>query len=367
MSSLKFGEINKDRTKKKYLGILTYGENTKLSDGTTLQFNHDNKYFSSIDIVDGKLIVKNNNGDILQSLDIPTGTTIKTVDGNPIVLQETTLYHNTSGAAKGDYGDKYAQSPSFGESFKVPFIQVDEYGHINYINTHDVSIPSIDNELSSTSTNPVQNKVIYEALQNIDGGGSTSIWEGTQEEFDSIENKDANIVYFIKENDQSEYTTIMEGSSTELIFNYPLTGTVTITSEVKNSVSEIRKSDELGIYGIYVNKAYYETDGNGNIFKLDGLLDMSNISSIIIHGYLKSNTSNVTNSLYIAKVDNPTNYKESNWTLVYQNTSNIYEEFSVEINIEDTETRELYFYISHGAESTIYTSFALIDKIIIKE
>ena len=143
MSSLKFGEINKDRTKKKYLGIITYGENTKLSDGTTLQFNHDNKYFSSVDIINGELVIKNNNGDTIYSLEMPVSLSeLKTIEGNPVILQDTTISHNTSGATKGDYGDKYAQSPSFGESFKVPFIQVDEYGHINYINTHDVTLPT---------------------------------------------------------------------------------------------------------------------------------------------------------------------------------------------------------------------------------
>ena len=170
MSSLKFGEINKNKTKKKYLGILTYGKNTKLSDGTTLQFNHDNKYFSSVDIINGELVIKNNNGDTIYSLEMPVSLSeLKTIEGNPVILQDTTISHNTSGATKGDYGYKYAQSPPFGDSFKVPFIQVDEYGHINYINTHDVSIPNTTD--IETRISNIENSIgqISSMLDSING------------------------------------------------------------------------------------------------------------------------------------------------------------------------------------------------------
>ena len=94
---------------------------------------------------------------------------LKTIEGNPVILQDTTISHNTSGATKGDYGDKYAQSPSFGESFKVPFIQVDEYGHINYINTHDVSMPSITD--IETRISNIENSIgqISSMLDSING------------------------------------------------------------------------------------------------------------------------------------------------------------------------------------------------------
>lgn len=68
-------------------------------------------------------------------------------------------------------------SPSSGGTFTaVDRITRDAYGHVTKVNTKTITLPgtsvTVDSELSSTSTNPVQNKVIAEALTNLTGGSS---------------------------------------------------------------------------------------------------------------------------------------------------------------------------------------------------
>lgn len=70
-----------------------------------------------------------------------------------------------------------ATSPSSGSTFTaVDRITRDAYGHVTKVNTKTITLPStsvaVDGELSSTSTNPVQNKVIAEALNNLTIGSS---------------------------------------------------------------------------------------------------------------------------------------------------------------------------------------------------
>lgn len=62
-------------------------------------------------------------------------------------------------------------SPSAGETFTaVDSVTRDSNGHVTKVNTKTITLPNtavvVDSELSSTSTNPVQNKIVYEALSD---------------------------------------------------------------------------------------------------------------------------------------------------------------------------------------------------------
>ena len=80
---------------------------------------------------------------------------IKFVNGNYITASvtaaassspaEVSFSHNTSGATSGSYGDSNNQTPSYGGTFKVPYVTVDAYGHITGISEHTVKIPASDN------------------------------------------------------------------------------------------------------------------------------------------------------------------------------------------------------------------------------
>lgn len=52
------------------------------------------------------------------------------------------IAHSLSGVTSGNYGDSSAQTPDFGETFKVPYISVDVAGHIISISEHNVTIPN---------------------------------------------------------------------------------------------------------------------------------------------------------------------------------------------------------------------------------
>lgn len=53
-----------------------------------------------------------------------------------------TISHATSGAKAGNYGDSNNQTPSFGDSFKVPYLSVNATGHVTGITEHTVKLPS---------------------------------------------------------------------------------------------------------------------------------------------------------------------------------------------------------------------------------
>lgn len=56
-----------------------------------------------------------------------------------------TITHMDSGATAGSYGDSANQTPSYGNTFKVPHVTVDQKGHVTAIGTHTVKIPESDN------------------------------------------------------------------------------------------------------------------------------------------------------------------------------------------------------------------------------
>lgn len=58
---------------------------------------------------------------------------------------DTVYTHPSSGVTAGSYGDSAAQTPAYGETFEVPYITVDENGHVTGISVHTVKIPASDN------------------------------------------------------------------------------------------------------------------------------------------------------------------------------------------------------------------------------
>ena len=56
-----------------------------------------------------------------------------------------TISHQDSGVTAGSYGDSAAQTPTYGGTFKVPYITVDAKGHVTNVNDHTVKIPVSDN------------------------------------------------------------------------------------------------------------------------------------------------------------------------------------------------------------------------------
>lgn len=57
-----------------------------------------------------------------------------------------TVAHSLSGATAGSYGDSSAQTPGYGQTFKVPYLTVDAGGHITAVSEHTVAIPPSDEQ-----------------------------------------------------------------------------------------------------------------------------------------------------------------------------------------------------------------------------
>ena len=72
-----------------------------------------------------------------------TGTSPITVDG-------TTIIHANSGVTAASKGDTVNQTPTWGETFKVPSGTVDDTGHLTAFDDHTVTIPSA---VATTSAN----------------------------------------------------------------------------------------------------------------------------------------------------------------------------------------------------------------------
>ena len=80
------------------------------------------------------------------------------LEANRTITHNTTTRTNTTSTANPNYGETFTAIDS---------VESDSYGHISKVNTKTITMPSsitVDTTLSSTSTNPVQNKVINTAL-----------------------------------------------------------------------------------------------------------------------------------------------------------------------------------------------------------
>ncbi|MGM9968910.1 MAG: hypothetical protein ACI35S_00770 [Anaeroplasma sp.] len=61
------------------------------------------------------------------------------------ILNGSNVELGASGVTAGSYGDSSAQTPSYGSTFKVPYVTVNEKGIVTGISEHTVKIPSSDN------------------------------------------------------------------------------------------------------------------------------------------------------------------------------------------------------------------------------
>lgn len=110
---------------------------------------------------------------------------------------QITISHASSGATAGTYGSTSNQTPAFGEAINIPALSITTAGHITSIGTYTAKIPNttattsapglmsasdkskldgidegaknitVDSALSSLSTNPVQNKAVSAAIEDI--------------------------------------------------------------------------------------------------------------------------------------------------------------------------------------------------------
>ena len=112
---------------------------------------------------------------LIPSGDEPSGTvtsvTLKAT--SPIAIDSTaaittsgtrTFSHANSGATAGSYGDSSAQTPSYGATFKVPYITVNATGHVTAISDHTVKIPASDNTNNAVTQTATTTNANYEVL-----------------------------------------------------------------------------------------------------------------------------------------------------------------------------------------------------------
>lgn len=81
----------------------------------------------------------------------------------------------SSGATAGSYGDSAAQTPSYGGTFKVPYVKVDTYGRVTEISEHTVTLPASDNvDTKVTQTADSSNTEIPIILKGTGSSGSAA-------------------------------------------------------------------------------------------------------------------------------------------------------------------------------------------------
>lgn len=142
--NVKFKEINASKGKQRVLNIHTLASNVFMEDNSNLQEYSNNKYIKSLSMDGFNLVIKNFNDKVLDSIELPVKEYLF-LEGNPVKINTSnnTISHSTSGATAGEYGDRNAKTLNFGDSFKVLYSSVDAYGHVTYINSHDVTLPSL--------------------------------------------------------------------------------------------------------------------------------------------------------------------------------------------------------------------------------
>lgn len=142
--NVKFKEINTSKGKQRMLNIHTLASNVFMENDSNLQEYSNNNYIKSLSMDGFNLVIKNFNDKVLDSIELPVKEYLF-LDGNPIKLNTSnnTISHSTSGATAGEYGDKNAKTLNFGDCFKVLYSSVDEYGHVTYMNSHDITLPSL--------------------------------------------------------------------------------------------------------------------------------------------------------------------------------------------------------------------------------
>lgn len=176
-------------------GLMTSADKTKL-DTIAKGAQVNQNAFSNVKV--GSITVAADNATDTLTLIAGSNVTITpdaTNDKITIASKDTIYTHPENDAAVTGYPDN-DQSPRFGGSFTVSQVSVDKYGHVDQLYPRIITIPSatattsaaglmskddktklngiengannttVDTALSSTSTNPVQNKVINTAITN---------------------------------------------------------------------------------------------------------------------------------------------------------------------------------------------------------
>ena len=158
-------------------------------------------------------------------------------DNAPVI----TLTPTNSGATAGSYGDSSNQTPTYGGTFKVPYITVDAKGRVTGISEHTVKIPATDD---------TDVKVTQTALGNIPGAYPLLVSNSanTNTETSGV-NKTGNLTYnpFIKNLSNSGGTfngkTLGQGNS-ELTTSD--TTKIPTSAEVASFVSNQIASAQVG-------------------------------------------------------------------------------------------------------------------------
>ena len=137
----------------------------------------------------GKLTIKSKQGDTTTtvadfSADQSSNEDITLIAGTYITLtpnttdQTITIKHNNSGATAGSYGDSSAQTPTYGSTFKVPYITVDAQGHITGISAHNVTVPSDSGFVHKAGAETITGDKTFQStlyVQNGSAAGGMSI------------------------------------------------------------------------------------------------------------------------------------------------------------------------------------------------
>lgn len=124
-----------------------------------------------------------------------TKTEKSDINGNIKINNEEKLVykHPVSGATVGSYGDAADQTPNAGESFKVPFISVDDMGHITEVNEHTITLPesfldgdTANNTVSYTSEDATNAAVWTEVSTLVSGEKHSSIFNKISKMFKNV-------------------------------------------------------------------------------------------------------------------------------------------------------------------------------------
>lgn len=150
---------------------------------------------------------------------------------SPISLSGTTISHATSGASAGSYGDSANQTPAYGATFKVPYLTVNNTGHVTSISEHTVKIPA------SNDTDTKMNVTLNTKTKAYLVGVSTAP-TATAKAFTGIA-------------DTGVYLDTAAGSLTATTFNGALSGNATSASKVNNQLNIVLKAVQGGTSTLY--------------------------------------------------------------------------------------------------------------------
>lgn len=233
---------------------------------------------------------------------------------------ETTVYtHPESGAIAGSYGDASNQSLAAGETFKVPYMTVDEKGHITEVSEHTVTLPTtpivVDDALSTDSTNPVENKVVTQAINGLVNiiypvgsiymsvnatnpsvlfGGTWVAWgsgrvpvgvNASETEFATVEKTGGEKKHTLTVAELASHTHTFTGSS------------VNTGNQSANHTHSIPALSGTATGGNHRHIAIFNPVGSGDSFQVDNAKRFSNQSGFAYTGYDGGHTHSVTTNV----------------------------------------------------------------------